>query len=92
MLFVTTVKYSVISNSHSIGPIYLQRGLRQGYPLSSYLFIICAEGLSALLNSEVQWGRIHGYKVAKTAPPIFYLFFVDDSFLFFQAVREKTLG
>lgn len=58
ILCVTTVKYSVIHNGYEIGPVVAQRGLRQGDPLSHYLFLICAEGFTSLLQSEVLQGII----------------------------------
>jgi hypothetical protein len=51
MACVTTVNYSVVVNGNVVGKIFPSRGLRQGDPISPYLFIICAEVFSALLHN-----------------------------------------
>ncbi|PNX57454.1 ribonuclease H, partial [Trifolium pratense] len=90
MMCVETVDYSVIVNEDTVGPIIPGRGLRQGDPLSPYLFIICAEGLSALIKQAEDRGEIHGNKICRNAPIISHLLFADDCFLFFRAVEHEA--
>ena len=60
MLCVTIVRSNVLRENKEVGPIIPSRGLRQGDPLSPYLFILCAEGLSSLIKSQESVGLIHG--------------------------------
>lgn len=83
--------YYVLLNGEEIGPIIPHRGLRQGDPLSQYLFILAQEGLSAVLRKQEQRGNLHGISVAKGAPRISHLFFADDCYLFFQANEPESL-
>ncbi|XP_031105286.1 uncharacterized protein LOC116010151 [Ipomoea triloba] len=85
MLCVTTVSYNFLVNGTNAGQVTPTRGIRQGDPLSPYLFIICAEGLSLLLQQAEARGDFHGCRVARGAPPVSHLFFADDSLLFFNA-------
>ncbi|XP_024196657.1 uncharacterized protein LOC112199901 [Rosa chinensis] len=89
MATVKSVSYSILINGTPTGFILPTRGIRQGDPLSPYLFILCAEGLSALISSSVQHGYIAGLVMSPSAPVIHHLLFADDCFLFGEAsVRE----
>jgi len=81
---VESVDYFVLVNNEQVDPIIPGRGLRQGDPLSLYLLIICAEGLSSLIRDAEARNVITGTKVCRRAPSISHLLFVDDYFLFYQ--------
>ena len=46
---IHTASYSVLINVEPQGFFKPTRGIKQGDPLSPYLFLLCTEGLSAML-------------------------------------------
>ena len=60
MQCATLVSYTMLFNDSHIGHIIHRSGLRQGCPLSPYLFILCAEGLSSLIRRDINYGVLHG--------------------------------
>jgi hypothetical protein len=85
LMCVETVDHSVLVNNNLVGPIIPGRRLRQGDPLSPYLFILCAERLTALLRQAERRGNLHGVRICSNAPVVPHLLFADDCFLFFRA-------
>jgi len=58
---ITTVKFSVLINGSPSGFFSSQRGLRQGDPLSPFLFILAMEGLNDMLRTAQMKGWIRGF-------------------------------
>jgi hypothetical protein len=63
MACVGSVRYQVRFNSEETDSFIPIRGLWQGDPLSPYLFLLYAEGLSSLLLHEEEVGGITGVRV-----------------------------
>ncbi|WZZ92349.1 hypothetical protein YC2023_120928 [Brassica napus] len=79
---VTSVSYSYLVNGAAQGRVTPSRGIRQGDPLSPYLFILCTEVLSGLCMKAQQKGEIIGVKVSRNSPAISHLLFADDTMFF----------
>jgi hypothetical protein len=90
MACVTTVSYKVKFNGTLLDSFSPSRGLRQGDPLSPFLFLFVADGLSALLQKEVENQTIEPVKICRRAPGISHLLFADDTLLFFKAKQEQA--
>lgn len=102
---MTSVTYNVKLNEALSDSFAPSRGLRQGDPLSPFLFLLVADGLDAILKQKVLLGRISPLHVCPRAPGISHLLFADDTLLFFHAtameareirdalaVYERTMG
>ena len=89
MSTVRSVSYSVIVNGEPCGYITPSRGIKQGDPLSSYLFLFCVEGLSSLLQQATLNNHMKGLLSCHGGVHISHLLFVDDSLLFYEAKLEE---
>lgn len=79
---VTTLSYSFLINGTPYGKVTPSRGLRQGDPISPYLFILCTEVLSGLCTNAQRNDSLLGLQVSQKSPYVNHLLFADDTMLF----------
>ena len=89
MMCITSVSYSLLINGEPSEKIVPTRGIKQGDPISLYLFLLCSEGLHALIEKAANAGLIRGISLCKNGPRLTHLFFADDSLLFCKALIQE---
>ena len=90
---ISTASFSVLVNS-STGFFRSSRGLRQGDPLSPYLFVIGMEALSCMLKRVVEGNFISGCRFSGREGGdivISHLLYADDTILFCEANSEQLM-
>ncbi|GKV11959.1 hypothetical protein SLEP1_g23168 [Rubroshorea leprosula] len=80
---------SVLVNGSPTKQFTVSKGLRQGDPLSPFLFLIVAEGLNGLVSSAVVKEQYKGVIVGNGAVSVSHLQFVDDMIFFGEATEEN---
>ena len=90
MACVTTVSFEVLINGGKPDQFKLGRGVRQGDPLSPYLFILAQKVLSRLLDWEFHFKKISRVKASLNGPAITHVMYADDIVLFSKATRMEA--
>ena len=88
---VTSVHYTLLFNGNISNSFKPGTGLRQGDPISPYLFLMCANILSLALLQAESSNLISGVKVGRNGDTFTHLLYADDSLLFFKK-DEKSLA
>ncbi|PRQ26177.1 putative RNA-directed DNA polymerase [Rosa chinensis] len=87
---VTSTSFQVCVNGELSTTFRAGRGLRQGDPLSPYLFVLCMEKLSHLINSAIEVGEWKPVRASGSGPYISHFFFADDLILFSEANTHQA--
>jgi len=85
-LYISTSSFSVLLNGSPFGLFSPSRGLRQGDPLSHFLFIIGMEVISRLFHQSLR-----GFKIARSRSPLNHLLFADDLVIFTTATSSEAI-
>jgi hypothetical protein len=87
---ITSTSFSILLNGSSHGFFSPERGLRQGDPLSPFLFILGSEVLSRLFHYQESIGSLKGIRMSKNNSPISHLLFADDLIIFAKATSSEA--
>jgi hypothetical protein len=78
---------SVLVNGSPTEEINIKRGLKQGDPLASHLFLLVAEGMGDLMGKAVEIDKFKPFRVGNEGVPVSLLQYADDTL----CIREATV-
>lgn len=86
---ISMLWFSIMMNGTTKGFFKPSRGLRQGDPISPYLFIIIEEVLTRLLRKKFEDGCIGSFSHPHDAPLVSHLLYVDDIVVFANGSKRS---
>ncbi|RVW59655.1 putative ribonuclease H protein [Vitis vinifera] len=89
ILLSLAVSYAILVNGNAKGWVKASRGLRQGDPLSPFLFTIVADVLSRMLLKAEERSLLEGFRVGRNRCRVSHLQFADDTILFASSSEEE---
>ena len=92
MACVSSAAASILINGSPTIPFKLHRGLRQGDPLSPFLFDLIVETLNNVIEKATMSGLWEGVEVSRGGPKITHLQYADDTIIFCPPKREYLLN
>ena len=92
MRCISIVPTSILFNGKALDPIFPSRGIRQGDPLSPYLFILCMDFLGQLIAEKCNAKLWNPMKASQSGPTFSHLLFVNDLVFFAKADYVNCLA
>lgn len=83
---------SILLNGTPSDAFTPSRGLRQGDPLSPFLFIRVAEGLGRLVKAQVSKDQLKGLRICRNDTRVLHQQFLDNVMLYGQATLREAQG
>lgn len=89
MTCIESVHFDISINGHISEGWYPHRGIRQGDPLSPYIFIVCINFLILKFINGHRLGEFDGMQINKNTPSDRYLMFSDDCIIFCRSNNKS---
>ena len=87
---ITSGSMQILWNGKLTESFKTSRGICQGDPISPYIFVLCIERLSHIINREVQQERWKPIRLSMNGIPLTHLFFADDLLLLAEASSDQA--
>ena len=87
---ISSVTFKILVNGGKTDKFRPSRGLRQGDPLSPYLFILGQEILPRMLDHRLRQSNIKGIKTSKGGRTITHVMYADDIVLFSKTTKKDV--
>ncbi|XP_071729272.1 uncharacterized protein [Rutidosis leptorrhynchoides] len=81
---------SVLINGSPTSEFSLGRGIRQGDPLSPFLFILAGEGLNIMSKMATEKGLFKGVEIGDNKVPLSHLQYADDTIFIGEWTRSNA--
>lgn len=87
---ISSSSFYVTFNGQSYDAFNANRGVRQGCPLSPYLFVLALNELSDQLNEDLLNNQMKGIKLSPQGPAIHSLLYADDLIITGEATEIEA--
>lgn len=81
---------SILVNGSPTKDFKMSRGLRQGNPLSPFLFLIASEGFNIIMQKVIEVGKFKAFKFKGCNVQVSHLHFVDDTLIIGENSQENV--
>ena len=89
MSYISTTTTALLFNGSKLEAFQPSRGIRQGDPISPYLFLLCMEFLGALITSMCKERRWEKMQASRHGSSFSHVFFANDLMLFAKADQKN---
>ncbi|CAL1402494.1 unnamed protein product [Linum trigynum] len=87
---IRTINFSILFNGEATEEFNPSRGIRQGDPLSPFLFILMSNSLTFLIDKAVSQNQLKGIRLNARCPILTHCLFADDTVIFGKADLQEA--